>query len=237
MASASATSLPAWKASFLDSCASAKSLTFGTYTLKSGRISPYFFNAGVFHEASLLQGLSLAFAHTIASHNSPRLEFDVLFGPSYKGIPLATATVLGLASVDGERFKDVGYAFDRKEVKSYGDGGRIVGKPLKGRKVLIIDDVMTAGTAIRESAKIIKEEGGLLVGIVVMLDRMEKMPTATDEDGKPGPSAIGEVRRMFKVPVTAVLTLEDIMEGLKLQGNELDLKRLEDYRARYRCND
>lgn len=230
-------SLPPWKSSFLAFCYSAKSLTFGTYTLKSGRISPYFFNAAVFHEASLLQALSLAFAHTIESHSSPRLDFDVLFGPAYKGIPLATATVLSLANVDKERFKDIGYAFDRKQVKNYGDGGIIVGKPLRGKRVLIIDDVITAGTAIRESIDIIQKEGGTLVGIVVMLDRMEKKPSPTDNDGVPGPSAIGEIRKKFGVPVTAVLTLEDIMEGLKSQGNEVDLQRLEDYRSRYRAID
>lgn len=236
MESSSSTPLPAWKSSFLASCTASKSLTFGTYTLKSGRISPYFFNAGVFHEAPLLQDLSLAFANTIASH-SPALDFDVLFGPAYKGIPLAAATVLGLANIDRQRFNSVGYAFDRKEVKKYGDGGRIVGKPLEGSRVLVIDDVITAGTAIRESVDIIEREGGTLVGIVVMLDRMEKMPTPTDDDGKPGPSAIGEIRRAYGVPVSAVLTLDDVMQGLRGAGEQSDLNRLEEYRAKYKAND
>lgn len=252
-------SLPPWKTDFLASCKSANALTFGTYTLKSGRVSPYFFNAGLFHRADLLTTLSTAFAETIASYASPSqnpetdsqnhskpLEFDILFGPAYKGIPLAAATLSHLAALSPTHFSHISYAFNRKEAKTHGDGGSIVGAPLKGKRVVIIDDVITAGTAIKEAVEIIQKEGGTLVGVVVALDRMERMPSASDgggggSDGQEtegtGLSAIGEVRRRYGVPVLAVLTLEDIMQGLKAEGSEEDLKRMEQYRAQYRARD
>jgi len=171
------TPLPSHTQTFLETCASASALTFGTYTLKSRRVSPYFFNIGVFHRSTPLRALSTAFAHTIASHSSPEpLDFDVLFGPAYKGIPLATTTVEKLAALDEARFGGVSYAFNRKEAKTYGDGGNIVGCPLKGKRVLIIDDVITAGTAIREAVDVIEKEGGTLVGVVVAIDRQEVAP-------------------------------------------------------------
>lgn len=228
--------LPDWKASLLNSCMSAKSLSFGTFTLKSGRVSPYFFNAGLFYQAHLLRSLSTAYAQAIASFE-PQLDFDVLFGPAYKGIPLAAVTVDKLAQVDDARFGKVGYSFNRKVAKTYGDGGNLVGSPLKGKRVVIIDDVITAGTAIRESVEIIKREGGTLVGIIVALDRMEKMPTATDDDGVPGPSAIGEIRREYNIPVLSVLTLDDIIHQLKSIGNPEEIRRMEDYRNKYKTSD
>ena len=184
-----------------------------------------------------MRSLSTAFAKAIAEYQDPPLQFDVLFGPAYKGIPLAAVTFDKLAEVDVSRFGDVGCAFNRKEVKSYGDGGSIVGASLKGKRVLIIDDVITAGTAIKESVEIIQREGGEIAGVVVALDRMEKMPTTHDDDGVPGPSAIGEVKKRYGVPVLAVLTLSDIIEGLRSIGNEDDIKRMEEYRARYRASD
>lgn len=187
-----------WKSDFLSACTNANCLSFGTYTLKSGRISPYFFNAGLFHRADLLDSLSNAFAQTISSHK-PSLSFDILFGPAYKGIPLAAATIKELAKLDRARFGSVSYSFNRKVAKTYGDGGNIVGAPLAGKRVMIIDDVMTAGTAVTECVEIIEREGGTVVGVVVALDRKEKMPTATDGDGVPGPSAIGEVKRKFGI--------------------------------------
>ena len=232
---ASLTSLPQYKAEFVSACLSANVLTFGTYTLKSKRISPYFFNAGLLHRADLVRAISIAYAHTLAAQ--PGLEFDVLFGPAYKGIPIAAATTLGLALVDEKRFGQVSYSFNRKEAKDHGEGGIIVGAPLKGKKVVIIDDVITAGTAMREAVDILEKQGGTLVGIVVAFDRMEKMPSQTDDDGTPRPSTIGELRKEYKVPVMSILTLDDVAEALKGMGSGDDLKRLEEYREKYRASD
>lgn len=193
-------------------------------------------NSLFYTRARLVRSLSTAFAKAISEHRSPPLQFDVLL-PAYKGIPLAAITVNKLADEDVTRFGDVGCAFNRKEVKTYGDGGSIIGASLKGKRVLIIDDVITAGTAINEAVEIIKREGGNLVGVVVALDRMEKMPSAEDVDGVPGPSAIGEVRRKYGVPVLAVLNLNDIIDGLRAMGDANDVARLEEYRIKYRSSD
>ena len=232
---ASTSTLPQYKSDFISACLTGNVLTFGTYTLKSKRISPYFFNAGLLHRADLVRAISVAYAHTLASE--PGLEFDVLFGPAYKGIPIAAATTIGLALVDEKRYGQVSYSFNRKEAKDHGEGGIIVGAPLKGKRVVIIDDVMTAGTAMREAIDVIEKQGGTLVGIVIAFDRMEKIPSATDDDGTPRPSTIGEFRREFKVPVMSILTLNDIVEALNDMGSRQDLKRLEEYRERYRASD
>ncbi|KAF2124970.1 orotate phosphoribosyltransferase [Dothidotthia symphoricarpi CBS 119687] len=231
--------LPDYKKAFLGDCVSAGALKFGTFTLKSKRVSPYFFNAGLFHRADLLRSISSAYAHTLATHGSSDASFqwDILFGPAYKGIPLAAATVDKLASLDMAAYGQKSYSFNRKEAKTHGEGGNIVGASLKGRKIVIVDDVITAGTAIREAIEIIKQEGGELVGIIVAFDRREKMPTASDDDGKPGPSAIGEVRKQYGIPVLAILTMDDVVEYLRSLGGEEDLKRLDEYRAKYRASD
>lgn len=233
--------LPAWKASFLQTCLDNEILRFGTFTLKSGRRSPYFFNAGLFHRADLLRAIATAYADAIL--RTPGLEFDVLFGPAYKGIPLTTATTLRLAELAPDRYGGLSYAFDRKEAKDHGEGGSIVGCPLTGKRVVIVDDVITAGTAVRHAVDVIEREGGTLTAIVVALDRMEKMPTAVDDDDDdddhpaPRPSAIGEVRRQYGVPTVAVLTLDDIIAGLSGTGTEDDLNRLHAYRRRYRASE
>ena len=231
-------SLPEYKQKFLEDCVSADALKFGTFTLKSKRISPYFFNAGLFHRADLLRSISSAYANTLKVHgeSDPSFQWDILFGPAYKGIPLAAATVDKLADLDVEKYGKKSYSFNRKEAKDHGEGGNIVGAPLKGKKIVIVDDVMTAGTAIREAIEIIKREGGELVGIIVACDRQEKTPTPNDDDGKPGPSAIGEVRKQYGIPVLAILTLDDIMIYLKRLGGEEDLKRLDEYRAKYQAS-
>ncbi|KAK5162577.1 phosphoribosyltransferase-like protein [Cryomyces antarcticus] len=233
------TPLPSYKADFLNACISAGVLKFGSFTLKSKRVSPYFFNAGLFHRFDLLRIIASAFAHTLAAHiDSSSLDFDVLFGPAYKGIPLSAATGLELAALDAEKFEKKDYSFNRKEAKDHGEGGSIVGAPLKGKRVVIIDDVITAGTAIREAIDIIQREGGQLVGIVVALDRMEKMPgTGADDDAAPRPSAIGEVRKQYGVPVLSILTLNDIIAGLTGIGSEEDIRRMEEYRAKYKASD
>ncbi|OCL09296.1 orotate phosphoribosyltransferase [Glonium stellatum] len=233
------TSIPSYKSSFLSDCISAGALKFGTFTLKSKRISPYFFNAGLFHRARLLRSISSAYAHTLASHAAadPSFQFDILFGPAYKGIPLASAAVDKLADLDVEMYGDISYSFNRKEAKDHGEGGNIVGAPLAGQRVVIVDDVITAGTAIREAIEIIGKEGGKLVGIIVAFDRLEKTPSATDDDGTPRPSAIGEVRKQYGIPVLTILTLDDVVEYLKGLGTEEDLKRLEEYRSKYKASD
>ena len=232
-------SLPAYKAAFLETCLTSSTLRFGTFTLKSGRISPYFFNTALFHRASLLRALSTAYAKTLIAH-TPALDFAVLFGPAYKGIPLATATVDKLAELDPQRFGDVSYSFDRKEVKDHGEGGVIVGGELRGKRVVIIDDVVTAGTAKRQAIELIRKEGGTLVAIIVALDRMEKMPAGKgedDEDGMPRQSAIGQIRKEYGVPVLSILTLEDLIGGMKALGREEDAEACKEYWAKYRASD
>jgi len=230
-------SIPQYKQDFLQACTTSSCLKFGDFTLKSGRKSPYFFNAGVFHKASLLRALSSAFAQTIASHTEPTLDFDILFGPAYKGIPLAVATLEKLSEVDENRFGHVSYSFNRKEAKTHGDGGSIVGAPLSGKRCLIVDDVMTAGTAVKEAVSIIEAQGGVLAGIIVALDRMEKAPAQEGEDeDAPRKSTLGEVRERYGVPVVAVLTLDDIVEGYKAIGTKEDIERLEEYRSKYKAS-
>jgi orotate phosphoribosyltransferase len=231
--------LPEYKQKFLKDCVSADALKFGTFTLKSKRISPYFFNAGLFNSADLALSISSAYANTLKARGDSDSSFkwDVLFGPAYKGVPLAATTVTELARLDSPAYGQKRYSFNRKEAKDHGEGGSIVGASLKGQKVVIIDDVITAGTAIREAIEIIKREGGELVGIIIAFDRQEKRPTANDDDGQPGPSAIGEVRKQYSIPVLAILTLDDVVEYLRGLGSEEDLKRLDDYRARYRASD
>lgn len=231
--------LPSYKENFIKDCVSSGALKFGTFTLKSKRISPYFFNAGLFHRADLLRSISSAYAHTLKAHGDadPSFQFDVLFGPAYKGIPLAAASVDKLADLDIEKYGKKSYSFNRKEAKDHGEGGNIVGASLKGQKIVIVDDVITAGTAIREAIDIIKKEGGELVGILVAFDRLEKTPSATDDDGTPRPSAIGEVRKQYGIPVLAILTLDDVVDYLRSLGSAEDLKRLDEYREKYRASD
>lgn len=218
---------------FIQDCITAGALKFGTFTLKSKRVSPYFFNAGLFHTSKLARSISSAYAGTLAA---AEIDFDVLFGPAYKGIPLAALTVDKLGALN-PKYEGISYSFNRKEAKDHGEGGSIVGASLQGKKIVIIDDVITAGTAIREAIEIIKREGGTLVGIVVAFDRLEKTPSATDDDGLPRPSAIGEVRKQYGIPVKAILTLDDITEHLKKSGTDEDVRRLQDYREKYKATD
>ncbi|KAF2092097.1 orotate phosphoribosyltransferase [Saccharata proteae CBS 121410] len=234
----SAPALPTFKTDFVKSCISAEALKFGTFTLKSKRVSPYFFNAGLFHRADLVRSISSAYAKTLATYASENdFNFDILFGPAYKGIPLAATTVDKLADIDEAKFGKVCYSFNRKEAKDHGEGGNIVGASLKGKKVVIVDDVITAGTAIREAIDIIKKEGGTLVGILVAFDRQEKTPSATDDDGTPRPSAIGEIRKQYGIPVLSILCLDDILEYMKRLGTAEELKAVQEYREKYRASD
>ena len=175
-------------------------LRFGEFTLKSGRTSPYFFNAGLFNTGAALARLGQAYAEAIV-HS--KIDFDMLFGPAYKGIPLVGASTVALAE---HHRRDFPYCFNRKEAKDHGEAGSLVGAPLSGR-VLIVDDVMTAGTAIRESIAIIDQAGAVPAGVVVALDRQER--------GSGKLSAVQEVAQRYSIPVFAIVTLAHIIEHLQ----------------------
>jgi orotate phosphoribosyltransferase len=175
-------------------------LKFGEFKLKSGRTSPYFFNAGLFNDGAALHQLGLYYA---AALENSLVDYDILFGPAYKGIPLVSATAVALASTF---HKNKPYAFNRKEAKDHGEGGSLVGAPLKG-KVLIIDDVITAGTAIREVISIIQEAGAEPAGVLLALDRQER--------GQQTLSAIQEVERDFNIPVFSIVKLNQVLDFLK----------------------
>ena len=196
-------------------------LKFGEFTLKSGRVSPYFFNAGLFNTGSHLSELGKFYAQAIEASG---LMFDVLFGPAYKGIPLAAAASIAL----NDSFnKNIPYSFNRKEVKDHGEGGSIVGHPLEG-DILVIDDVITAGTAIREAQDIISSNGAITKGVIVDLDRQEK--------GNSELSAIKEVEQIFGVSVISIINLSHIIEHLKSVNNEQILQKIESYRSQYGIN-
>ncbi|KAK5653844.1 hypothetical protein OQA88_7768 [Cercophora sp. LCS_1] len=233
----SGSSLPTYKASFLSAALEAGALKFGSFELKSKRVSPYFFNAGEFYSSKSLRALQSAYSNAIAeAHASGVLDFDVVFGPAYKGIPLATLAAAGLGALDS-KYDDKLYAFDRKEAKDHGEGGNFVGGPLKGKKVLIVDDVVTAGTAKREAIDKIRSQGGVVTGIVVALDRMEKLPSPDGDDSKPMPSAIGALRKEYGIPIIAILTLDDIVEGVKGVISGDGITKIEEYRAKWKSSD
>jgi orotate phosphoribosyltransferase len=211
---------------FLQLALRADALRFGEFTLKSGRASPYFFNAGRFDSGAALAELAACYADAVDAHG---MAFDLLFGPAYKGIPLATA----LACEFARRGRDLPLAFNRKEAKAHGEGGRLIGAPLDGQRVLIVDDVITAGTAIREALALIAEAGGTAAGIVIALDRQE---AAGGIEPAPGArrSAAETVADEHGLPVVAVATLDDLL-GLAGAHPRLATHRdaLLAYRARY----
>ncbi len=188
-----------YQAEFIELAREYEVLTFGEFTLKSGRQSPYFFNAGAFDSGRALAVLGRCYADCIVQS---KVGFDVLLGPAYKGIPLAAATAVALAQ---EYDLDVPYAYNRKEAKTHGEGGNLVGAPLRGR-VLILDDVITAGTAVREVIAMIEKAGATLAGVAVGLDRQER--------GAGELSAIGEVESAYNVPVLSIVQMTDIIEYL-----------------------
>src|SRR5271169_1810927 len=194
----------AYQSEFIELCTQLGVLRFGSFTLKSGRESPYFFNAGLFNTGAAIAAVGRAYAQALAASD---LKFDMLFGPAYKGIPLVTITA---AALSDRHQRSVPFAFNRKEAKDHGEGGRIVGSPLQGR-VLIVDDVITAGTAIRESIDIIRASGAHPAGVLVALDRQER--------GAVSPlSAVQEVREQFGIPVTSVMSLSDLMHHMQKSG-------------------
>ena len=196
-------------------------LRFGEFHLKSGRVSPYFFNAGLFSTGSKLGFLAQSYAAAIADLTQ---DYDVLFGPAYKGIPLAAATALSLSTRHGI---DKPYCFNRKEAKDHGEGGFIVGAPLTGR-VLVVDDVITAGTAIREAVEIIQSAGAQLASIAVAMDRQER--------GLGETSAIQEIERTYGIEVTHIISLQNIIDFLQDAEDEVlaeHLPAVERYRSEY----
>ena len=211
---------------FLQLALRADALRFGEFTLKSGRVSPYFFNAGRFDSGTALAGLAGCYADAVdtARRDGALGEFDLLFGPAYKGIPLATA----LACEYARRGRDLPLAFNRKEAKAHGEGGHLIGAPLAGRRVLVVDDVITAGTAIREALALIRDGGGTPAGIAIALDRQER---ASDADAR---SAAQAVARDHALPVIAVAGLDDLLafvgQSAALTGER---DRLQAYRVRY----
>ncbi len=204
---------------FLDFALDVGVLRFGEFTLKSGRISPYFFNAGLFNTGASLARLGRYYAQAIVDS---AIEFDLLYGPAYKGIPLAAVTAAALFDQHG---LDVPYAFNRKEAKDHGEGGVIVGHALEGR-VMIIDDVISAGTSVRESVEIIKDLNAIPAGVVIALDRQER--------GQGERSAIQEVEGDYGMPVSAIVRLQQLIEYLEQKPDAEDfLRRIQAYRKEY----
>jgi orotate phosphoribosyltransferase len=194
-------------------------LKFGEFTLKSGRVSPYFFNFGLFQTGSSLAKLGDYYAQTIVDS---KVEFDMIFGPAYKGIPLVSVIAANLYEKHG---RDYPYAYNRKEVKDHGEGGNIVGAPLKG-KVLIVDDLISAGTAIREAAGIVEGNGATLAGIALSIDRQEK--------GLGDKSAAQEVEESFEIPVLHVIGLDNVIQHIETTVKDDDLiQRVHAYREKY----
>ena len=211
--------MKAYQREFIEFALSKQVLKFGEFTLKSGRKSPYFFNAGLFNSGRDLAKLGRFYAAALVDAG---ISYDVLFGPAYKGIPIASATAVQLAEVHDQ---DVPWCFNRKEAKDHGEGGNLVGSPLQGR-IMLVDDVITAGTAIRESMDIIKANGAELAGVLIALDRQEK--------GKGELSAIQEVERDYQAKVIAIITLGDLIRYLEEQPQMAEqLAAMRTYRAQY----
>lgn len=208
-----------YQAEFIEFVLHRQVLTFGEFTLKSGRVSPYFFNAGLFNTGSDLAKLGSFYAEALIDSG---IEYDLLFGPAYKGIPIAVTTAVALSEY---HHTDVPYCFNRKEVKDHGEGGCLVGCPLQG-KVLLVDDVITAGTAIRESMKIIYAHSASLAGILVALDRQER--------GKGTLSAIQEIEKKYHSRVISIITLEDVIHFLEKEKRLREaFSALKKYSERY----
>lgn len=202
-------------------------LRFGEFKVKSGRMSPYFFNAGLFNSGMSVGRLAEFYAQALLDSG---LQFDMLFGPAYKGIPLSTATAIALARHPARHGRDVPFAFNRKEAKDHGEGGVLVGAPLRG-KVVIVDDVITAGTSVRESVEIIRQAGAEPAAVLIALDRMER---AGPDDALSEHSAVQDVQRKYGIPVVSIASLADIMAVLEGDpGLATHRQAVQAYRDRY----
>ena len=207
-----------YRQAFIEFAVAQQVLRFGEFVTKAGRSSPYFFNAGLFHDGAALRRLGQFYATAILESG---IEFDQLFGPAYKGIPLVTAAAIALA----ENGRNVPISFNRKEIKDHGEGGRLIGAPLTG-KVLIVDDVISAGTSVRESIDLISGAGATPCGVVIALDRMER--------GMGTLSAVQEVRQRYGLPVASIATLDDVVQYLReTRGMARELHRVDVYRSQY----
>ena len=212
--------MESYQIAFVELAIRVNALRFGQFTLKSGRVSPYFFNAGAISTGAALAELGRCYAAAIAKAG---IEFDVLFGPAYKGIPLAAATAVALA--DGFR-RDYPFCYNRKEAKDHGEGGSLVGPDLRGKRVLIVDDVITAGTAIGEIMAILEREGAGAAGVVIGLDRRER--------GQGKMSAVQEVATKFAIPVTSIIEIDDLISYLECRGGDCGaLPAMKEYRRRF----
>lgn len=214
---------------FIQFCIDSKVLRFGEFKTKAGRLSPYFFNAGLFNTGSMLHTLSDFYAKTlIAAIDTGRVKCDMVFGPAYKGIPLGCAVAIRMAELG----RDLPFAFNRKEAKDHGEGGSIVGAPLQGN-VVIIDDVISAGTSVRESVDLIRANGAVPSGVLIALDRME---CAGNAETVKKQSAVQEVEEQYGIPVCSIASLKDLMAYLKnSEAPELKQfeKAIEAYRKAY----
>jgi len=211
--------MQAYKKEFLELAVELDVLRFGEFTLKSGRVSPYFFDAGLFNTGYAAAKLGRFYSSAISESD---IEFDMLFGPAYKGIPLVT---LAAASLAEHRDIDVSYSFDRKEAKGHGEGGSIVGAALSGR-VLIVDDVITAGTAVREACDTITSAGAEVAGLVISLDR--------EEIGRDSRSAVQELEQTLRIPVVSIVKLEDLIDLLEEESDYQEhLEPVLNYRKKY----
>lgn len=207
---------------FLDAALACDALRFGSFTLKSGRVSPYFFNSGLFDTGDRLARLGRFYAAAIVDS---KIEFDMLYGPAYKGIPLASTVAIALAE---HYHHDVPYAFNRKEAKDHGEGGSTIGAPLQGR-ILIIDDVISAGTSVRESIDVITRARAKPAGVAIALDRQER--------GQGELSAVQEVERTFALRVVSIANLDTLLAYLRAKGELGEhLLAVEDYRQKYGVN-
>ena len=209
--------MQAFRREFVEFAMRSGVLRFGDFTTKAGRASPYFFNAGLFDDGAKLAELSRYYAQAALASG---IDFDILFGPAYKGITLAATTAVALA----QSGHNVPFCFNRKEAKDHGEGGMVIGAPLKGR-ALIIDDVISAGTSVRQSVEIIRGAGAVPAGVLIALDRQER--------GQGALSASQEVRQAFGIPVTAIATLDNVLATLEARGDAREVARILEYRQRH----
>jgi len=210
--------MPDFRQEFIEFAICHNVLCFGEFKTKAGRLSPYFFNAGLFNDGDSLHKIGQFYAKAILA---AQLPFDMLFGPAYKGIPLVSAISIALSDI-GNNYP---FCFNRKEVKDHGEGGGIVGLPLSGR-VLIVDDVISAGISVREAVDLIRASGAIPCGVIIALDRMER--------GSNGLSAAQEVRQIYGIPVVSIINLDDLMNYLQDRDDlALNLRAVKSYRAQY----